>query len=36
MIETILREGTAPAQSEQLSAALQKIYITYIAQNALR
>jgi hypothetical protein len=36
MIETMLRKGAAPAQSEQLSAALNKIYISYIAQNTLR
>ena len=36
MIETILRKGTSPAEAELLSAALQKIYITYIAQNSLR
>ena len=36
MIETILRKGTSPAETDLLSAALQKIYITYIAQNSLR
>jgi hypothetical protein len=36
MIETILRKGASPAESEQLSAALRNIYNTYIAQNALR
>jgi len=36
MIETILRKGTNPAEADLLSAALQKIYITYIAQNSLR
>jgi hypothetical protein len=36
MIETILRKGTGPEETEQLSATLQRIYTTYIAQNALR
>jgi hypothetical protein len=36
MIETILRKGTGPEETEQLSATLRRIYTTYIAQNALR
>ena len=36
MIETILRQGTSPAHTEQLTAALQNIYTTYLAQTAAR
>jgi hypothetical protein len=36
MIETILRKGTGPGETEQLSVTLQKIYTTYTAQNSLR
>ena len=36
MIETILRKGSEPPQSEVLSAVLSQIYSSYVAQDPLR